>query len=61
LGGEIEGTLKGGETDIGRLIQEIENEAGRKSNEARPRVKRAMAETVRRTIVELEKIEERLK
>jgi hypothetical protein len=61
LGGEIEGTLKGGETDIGRLIQEIENETGRKSNEARPRVKRAMAETVRRTIVELEKSEERLK
>jgi len=28
LGGEIEGTLRGGETDIGRLIQEIENEAG---------------------------------
>lgn len=58
---EIEDTLKRTETDIRRLTQEIEHEADRKSSEAQPRVKRATAEAVHRTIVELEKIEERLK
>ncbi len=58
---EIEGTLKRAETDIRKFTQEIEREAGIKSNEAQPRIKRAMADTVHRTITELEKLEERLR
>ncbi len=58
---EIESTLRRAETDIRRFTQEIEKEAGIKSNEVQPRIKRAMADTVRRTITELEKFEERLR
>jgi hypothetical protein len=58
---ETEDTLKRAEADIRKFTLEIEREVGIKSNEAQPRIKRAMADTVRRTINELEKLEERLR
>jgi hypothetical protein len=58
---EIGDDLKKAETDIIKFAEEIEKEAGRRSNETQPRVKKAMAVTVRRTITELEKLEEWLK
>jgi hypothetical protein len=58
---EIEGTLKQAETDIKRATQELHQEAGRKTSEMQPQVKRAIADSIRRTITELEKIENRLR
>ena len=58
---EMESTLKKVETDANRLAQQIETEANRRSREAEPKIKHAMADTIRRTITELEKIEQRLR
>ncbi|HUK29457.1 MAG TPA: hypothetical protein VLV31_13615 [Candidatus Acidoferrales bacterium] len=58
---EIEGTLKKVEADANKLAQQIETEANRRSREAEPEIKRAMADTIRKTITELEKIERRLR
>jgi F0F1-type ATP synthase membrane subunit b/b' len=58
---EIEGTLKQAETDIRRVTQELEQQAGRKTDEMQPQVKRTIAEAIRKTITELEKIEARLR
>jgi hypothetical protein len=49
------------EADIRKLSQELQELAGNKTNEMNPQVKRAIAETIRKTITELEKIETRLK
>lgn len=58
---EIEYTLKQAETDIRRAGQELQQQVGRQANEMQPQVKQAIAETIRKTITELEKIETRLR
>ena len=58
---EIDGTLKKTQGDLNRFTQQIETEADRRSREAEPQIKRAMADSIRRTITELEKIEQRLR
>jgi len=58
---EIEDALKQAEIDIRTLSQELQQQAGRQANEVQPQVKRAIAETIRKTITELEKIETRLR
>lgn len=58
---EIEYTLKQAETDIRRASQELQQQVGRQANEMQPQVKQAIAETIRKTITELEKLETRLR
>jgi len=58
---ETEDALKQAEIDIRTLSQELQQQAGRQANEMQPQVKRAIAETIRKTITELEKIETRLR
>ena len=58
---EFEGTLKKVEADVDRFAEQIETEANRRSREAEPEIKRAMADSIHRTITELEKIERRLR
>jgi len=58
---EIEGTLKKVQADVDKFTQQIETEANRRSRTAEPEIKRAMADTIRKTITELEKIERRLR
>ena len=58
---EIEETLKQAETDIRRVTQELQQQADRKAVVLQPQIKLAVAETIRKTITELEKIETRLR
>lgn len=58
---EIEMTLKQAETDIRRASQQLQQQADMKTKQIQPQVKRTVAESIRRTITELEKIESRLK
>jgi len=58
---EIEDALKQAETEIRRVTQHLEQQAGRKTYEMEPQVKRTIAEAIRKTITELEKIETRLR
>jgi F0F1-type ATP synthase membrane subunit b/b' len=58
---EIEGTLNQAEMEIKKVSQELQQQAERKTNEMQPQVKRAVADTIRKTITELEKIEARLR
>ena len=58
---EIEDALKQAETEIRRVTRELEQQAGRKTYEMEPQVKRTIAEAIRKTITELEKIETRLR
>ena len=58
---EIEGTLKKVEADVNKFTQQIEAEANKRSKEAEPEIKRVMADTIHKTITELEKLERRLR
>ena len=58
---EIEDTLKQAETEIRRVTQELEQQAGKKTYEMQPQVKRTIADAIHKTITELEKIETRLR
>jgi len=58
---EFEGTLKKLEADVDRFAEQIETEANRRSKEAEPEIKRAVADSIHRSITELEKIERRLR
>ena len=58
---EVEETLKQAETDIRRVTQELQQQADRKAVVLQPQIKLAVAETIRKTITELEKIETRLR
>ena len=58
---EIEDTLKQAEAEIRKASQELQQQTGKKTSEMQPQVKRAIAETIRKTITELEKIETRLR
>ena len=58
---EIEDTLNQAETEIKKVSQELLEQAEKKTNEMQPEVKRAVADTIRKTITELEKIEARLR
>jgi vacuolar-type H+-ATPase subunit E/Vma4 len=52
--------LKGAKENARSLAEGVQKKTGRSSNRLRPRLRRAAAATVRRTIRELEKIEDRL-
>jgi polyhydroxyalkanoate synthesis regulator phasin len=58
---DIEGTLNQAEAEIRKVSQDLQQQAGKKTNEMQPQVKRAIAETIRKTITELERIEARLR
>ncbi len=58
---EIQDTLNQAEEEARRISQELQQQAGKQTNEIQPQVKRAIAETIRKTITELEKIETRLR
>ena len=58
---EIEDTLKQAEADITKVTQELQQQAVKQTNEMQPQVKRAIADTIRKTVTELEKIENRLR
>jgi hypothetical protein len=58
---EIEGTMKKVEADVDKFTQQIETKADKSSKEAALEIKRRTADNIHKTIIELEKIEQRLR
>ncbi len=58
---EIEDALNQAQAEINKAIQELQTQTGKATKEMQPQVKRALADSIRKTVTELEKIETRLR